>query len=90
MRAFMGDDAARQPGALQEVMLHETAVAWRRYKLARCVPSRPWAETPEEYRMRLKAVVAEVNRDYNVENLCRELPQRVRDLNEAQGGRLAK
>ena len=60
LRAFMGDDASLQPGALQEVMLHETAVAWCRYKLARCLPARPWLETPEEYRTRLKAAVAGV------------------------------
>ena len=27
LRAFMGDDASEQPGELQELMLHETAVA---------------------------------------------------------------
>ena len=61
-RTFLDrDDASLQPGALQEVMLHETAVAWCRYKLARCLPARPWLETPEEYRTRLKAAVAEIN-----------------------------
>ena len=28
LRAFMGQDASRQPGDLQDLMLHETAVAW--------------------------------------------------------------
>ena len=71
-------------------MLHETAVAWIRYKLTKNVPPRSWLETPEEYRTRLKGVVAEVNRDYNVENLCRELPTRVEKLRLAEGGRLSK
>jgi len=90
LRAFMGVDAARQPGALQEVMLHETAVAWCRYKLARCLPTRPWLETPEEYRTRLKAVVAEINSAYDVEGLCWELPSRVAGVIREGGGRLAK
>ena len=86
----MGDDASLQPGALQEVMLHETAVAWCRYKLARCLPARPWLETPEEYRARLKAAVAEVNATHDVDSLCKELPARVAQLILAEGGRLAK
>ena len=86
----MGDDASLQPGALQEVMLHETAVAWCRYKLARCLPARPWLETPEEYRSRLKAVLAEVNANHTVEGLCKELPARVAKLILAEGNRLAK
>ena len=90
LRAFMGDDASLQPGALQEVMLHETAVAWCRNKLARCLPARPWLETPEEYRTRLKAAVAEINATHDVDSLCKELPARVAQLSLAEGGRLAK
>ena len=84
------DDASEQPGALQELMLHETAVAWIRYKLTMTVPARPWLETPEEYRSRLKGVVAEGNHAYNVDNLCRDLPTRVEQLRLAEGGRLPK
>ena len=90
LRAFMGSDASQQPGALQEVKFHETAVAWVRYKLARCVPPRPWLETTEQYGGRLKSVVAEVNREHDVESLCRELPDRVEKLRNAKGGRLVK
>ena len=90
LRAFMGDDASLQPGALQEVMLHETAVAWCRNKLARCLPARPWLETLEEYRTRLKAAVAEVSATHDVGSLCKELPARVAQLSLAEGGRLAK
>ena len=39
---------------------------------------------------KLKGVVAEVNRDYDVDNLCRELPTRVENLRLEQGGRLSK
>ena len=34
-KAVHGDDASRQPGKLQEIMLHETAVSWLRVRLAR-------------------------------------------------------
>ena len=54
------------------------------------MPARSWLETPEEYRSRLKRVVAEVNQAYNVESLCRELPTRVEKLRLEKGGRLQK
>ena len=85
-----GDDASEQPGELQELMLHETAVAWCRYRFARCVPPRPWLETSADYGRRLKAVVADINRCLDVDQLCRELPSRVSLLLAAEGGRLAK
>ena len=34
-KAFWGDDASVQPGHLQEVLLHETAVSWLRHRLTR-------------------------------------------------------
>ena len=71
-------------------MLHETAVGWCRYRLARCVPARPWLETPAEYGHRLKTVVADINRSLNVEGLCKALPGRVEQLIEEEGGRLPK
>ena len=86
----MGDDASQQPGALQEVMLHETAVASIRYKLSFCVPARPWLESAEEYGARLKAVVAEVNREQDLESLSRELPTRAQLVYDAGGGRIGK
>ena len=46
------------------------------YKLARCVPARPWLETAEDHGPRLKAVVAEVNREHDLESLCRQLLSR--------------
>ena len=71
-------------------MLHETAVSWVRVKLQRCKPARPWLETVEQYRARLKSVVAAINQEHNVEGLCRELPGRVEALRLEQGGRLPK
>ena len=90
LKAFMGDDASQQPGSLWEMMLHETAVSWIRRGLIWNLPPRPWEETPTEYACRLRAVVADINTRYDVEGLCRELPQRVLALHDAQGGRLDK
>ena len=54
------------------------------------MPARPWLETPEEYRTRLKAAVAEINATHDVDSLCKELPARVAQLILEEGGRLAK
>ena len=90
LRAYFGNDASIQPGQLQEVMLHETAVSWMRLRLARTVPSRSWEESVEAYRSRLKDCAAYINANYNIDSLCRELPDRVAELHKREGGRLAK
>ena len=90
LRAFFGDDASVQPGQLQEVMLHETAVSWMRVRLAQTLPRRCWEETLEAYRARLKTCAAHINDTFDVAGLCRELPERVRELDRRQGERLAK
>ena len=51
-----GDDASVQPGTLQELMLHETAVSWIRLRLGRTVPAKPWEETRAEHTARLKMI----------------------------------
>ena len=85
----MGTNAARQPGDLKELMLHETAVAWLTQRLAATTPARAWEETPEQFGGRLKDAAAYVNEHYAVEALCRALPARVRKLRERDGGRLS-
>ena len=85
-----GDDAPQQPGSPWDMTLHEAAVSWIRRGLTWSLPPRPWEESPIGYARRLRAVVRDINTHYNVEGLCRELPQRVLDLNAAQGGRLGK
>ena len=77
LKAFMGADASLQPGCLQELMLHETAMAWVRERLQKTVPPRPWEESVEAYSSRLKDVAAHINRMCDVDGLCRELPSRV-------------
>ena len=86
----MGDNAARQPGTLQEAMLHETVVAWARNLMTKSTPAKPWEESPELFGRRLKEAFAFMNDNYNVEGLSRELPDRVQTLVEADGDRLCK
>ena len=63
MIAFMGDDAARQPGSLQEMMLHETAVAWIRRGLTCTLPAKPQKETVEDLLARMRKVVQKINEE---------------------------
>ncbi len=59
MKTYYKDDAGQQPGNLQEVLLHESAVSWirRREALNRII--KPWEETPEQFATRLKSVAEE-------------------------------
>ena len=90
LRAFFATNASVQPGQLQEVMLHETAVSWMRTRLAETVPPEAWKETREEYGVRLKRRCEAINKDCNIEALCRGLLRRIRMLQEQAGGRINK
>ena len=87
-KAALGDDASVQPGKLQELMIHETAVAWIRAGLARTVPARAWEESREAYGTRLKRVCEDINSDNDVEGLCRKFLARIEALVEKGGHRL--
>ena len=90
LRPLMGDDASKQSGDSQDVMLHETAVAWLRTLLKRSLPREPWNETRDAFETRLKAQTQYVNDNYNVDNLSRELPERLEELIRREGDRLPK
>ena len=90
LTAFMAVDASRPPGSLQELMLHETAVAWVRRGLTWTLPARPWGETGEAVGARLLEVARKVNDEHSVAGLCGELPIRVESLYHAEGGKLQK
>ena len=87
---MMGDNASAQPGHMQEVLLHETAVSWIRLRLAATVPSKPWLETRGEYASRLRRVVDDININLDVEGLCKGLLKRSDLAIEAKGGRIPK
>ncbi len=90
LKTFYGDDASVQPGSLQEVLLHETAVAWvrRREKVVRS-PT-PCEETVAEFGTRLRQIAAYINANFDVEGLCRALPKRVQMVINSKGDRICK
>ena len=90
LKAFMKDDASAQPGKLGDMMLHETCVAWIRKLETKTQPRKPWEETREAYFERLKGIVAKINSQYEVEELNRELPERLVLLDKKKGGKLKK
>ena len=86
---ILGDNAQAQPGNMQEVLLHETAVSWMRLRLARTTPQRSWLETREQYGLRLKRCCQEVNDELDVEGLGRDFPKRIKLLKDGEGRRIA-
>ena len=86
----MGQDASRQPGDLQDLMLHETAVAWISHRLQITAPKKEWEESVEQFGARLRSACQHVNENYNVTGLCEELPSRVAKLIHENGGRIGK
>ena len=87
---FMGRDASRQPGDLQDVMLHETAVSWLTARLQLTKPREEWKETEANFEVWLRAACQHVNDQYDVAGLRRELPARVQELLDLDGDRLSK
>ena len=86
--AMMGDDGSAQPGRLQELMLHETAVSWIQLRLAQSVPKRAWEESRDAYAARLKACAEDINRNLRLDDLCNAFPRRIEALVNRNGGRL--
>ena len=69
-------------------MLHETAVSWMRTRLTQSTPQQPWLETVEEYGGRLRSCCEMINKDLNVDGLCRAFMTRINKMREREGGRL--
>ena len=90
LKAYYGDDASIQPGNLQEIMLHETAVAWVRRREAVTQKRQPWTETVEEFGARLRDAADHINRHFDVEGLCKGLPERVQKVIDNEGDRIKK
>ena len=75
-------------GQHQEVLLHETAVAWVRHREKTVRPVRPWEETPAQYATRLRSIFQDINDNLDVEGLCWSLPERLQALVDAEGDRI--
>ena len=89
-RPLLGHANVIQPGDCQELMLHETAVAWVRRRLECCLPAEPWAETRTEFKARLTTVAQYINKTFDVAGLTHELPERMEAVAAASGGRIKK
>ena len=90
LKAYYGDDAKAQPGKLQELMLHETAVAWIRHQEEQTRPKEPWLESVTSYTSRMKGIAQDINSRLNVDGLCRDFPKRVAKVKEAEGDRISQ
>ena len=90
LKNFMRGNCGSQPGQLGDWLLHETAVAWIRKRERSSVPARAWLEKWEDLGRRLKGIVADFNHRYDVENLCREFPDRLEELVDRDGGKLPR
>ena len=88
LQVFMGTNASKQPGSMQDFLLHETAVSWLRNRLAESTPKECWKETRAEYGSRLKRCCEEINKELDVEGLCKQLPKRLKLLKDGEGKRL--
>ena len=75
LRAFMGQDAARQPGDLKKFTLQETAMAWVNNRLKVTRPAKAWEETEAEFGERLRSVAEYINATYDVQLLCDGIPE---------------
>ncbi len=71
-------------------MLHETAVVWIRRRETATQTRQPWTETVEQLAQRMRGIVQHVNANFDVGNLCRELPDQIQDVIDADGGRIPK
>ena len=87
---LMGNDASKQPGHMQELMLHETTVAWMRTLLTETTPKKCWTESREEYTARLKRCADFIKKNYDVEGLCKGLQQRIKSIIKANRGHIPK
>ena len=66
------------------------AVAWLDDRLTVTTPSAAWGESVDAFGSRLKQACEYINANHEVENLCRELPQRLLTLRQKEGARLKK
>ena len=89
LQAYNGDDGSKQPGNLQEVLLHETAVSWIRHREKKSRVICPWKESTGHFIHRLREVVQYINDNHDVEGLCRAQPKRLDELAENEGDRLS-
>ena len=91
MKTFWGPDASMQSPDMPDLLLHETAVAIFRNRMRvekPCVV--PGKETEAQWAQRAARVVDWMNASCKLKALCCEIPQRLADVQQAEGDRLKK
>ena len=63
--------------------------AWSEMSSAKTSPPRCWQESADAHSARLEACDAWINANYDVAGRCRDLPDRMAELDRCKGGRLA-
>ena len=63
LETFNGDDGSKQPGAFGDMLLHETAVSWIRFREERCRVVCPWNESVADFGVRIRGRGPEGIRD---------------------------
>ena len=89
MKPFWGPDARMQSPDSPGLLLHETAVAIFRNRMRvekPCVV--PWKETEAQWAQGAARVVDWMNASCKLKALCCEIPQRLADVQQAEGDRL--
>ena len=84
-------ESARQSPDMPDVLLHETAVAIFRAHMRKTMPEvLPWKETREQWSVRARKVVKQMNKECDLRGLCLEMPSRLQLLIDKHGDRLRK
>ena len=88
-RSFFGADASKQAPDMGDMLLHETAVSWVRWRLRSIKPrSLPWEESDLQWKRRMQLAVEHANSKYRGSDLCHSFPARLQKCVDADGGRL--
>ena len=77
-----------QPRDIGDVLLHETAISWLRREEEKTRPRTPWQETPLELEHRMTAAARHINKEFDVQGLAMQFPERLRALVANSGDRL--
>ena len=88
-RAYAGTDASKQPPDMPDVFPHETAVAWTRNYLKKHPISKGNLDTMQaELRQKLAECARFINKHYEVADLHKSFPKRLKELVRRKGGRV--
>ena len=90
LRPFAGGDASSQPPNIADLLPHETVTAWIRSREAKGKPKKPWLETPQAFKKRMREIVRDINRTLDVEGACRNMGYRLNEVIALRGDRLLR